>query len=156
MSDGPLLRQAVATDAAAIAEVYLRSFDAALPSVRRAHSDDEVRSWVRDVLVPGGGVFVADINADVVGLLALSDGWIKLLYVDPQWQRCGIGTQLISMAKLRAPSGLLLWTFQVNRPAQRFYERHGFVAVEWTDGSGNEELEPDVRYAWPAEDPDPR
>ena len=30
-----------------------------------------------------------------------------------------------------------------------FYARHGFVAVERTDGAGNEEREPDVRYVWP-------
>jgi len=36
----------------------------------------------------------------------------------------------------------------VNGPAQRLYERHGFVAVERTDGAGNEECEPDVRYVW--------
>jgi hypothetical protein len=41
-----------------------------------------------------------------------------------------------------------LWTFQVNGPARRFYERHGFVEVAQTDGSGNEEAEPDVRLEW--------
>ena len=33
--------------------------------------------------------------------------------------------------------------------AQRCYERQGFVAVERTDGAGNEEREPDVRLVWP-------
>ncbi len=45
-------------------------------------------------------------------------------------------------------AGLQLWTFQVNGPAQSFYERHGCRAVERTDGATNEEREPDVRYAW--------
>jgi hypothetical protein len=42
----------------------------------------------------------------------------------------------------------VLWTFQVNGPARRFYERHGFIAVERTDGHGNEEREPDIGYIW--------
>ena len=42
----------------------------------------------------------------------------------------------------------MLWVFESNRRAQAFYERHGFVAVERTDGTGNEEQEPDIRYAW--------
>ena len=46
------------------------------------------------------------------------------------------------------PDGFSLWTFQKNEGARRFYERHGFDAVELTDGSGNMEREPDVRYAW--------
>ena len=37
--------------------------------------------------------------------------------------------------------------FQKNEGARRFYERHGFTAVEWTDGD-NEEGAPDVRYRW--------
>jgi hypothetical protein len=45
-------------------------------------------------------------------------------------------------------SGLQLWTFQRNTAARRFYGRLGFVAVEQTDGSRNEEDEPDVRYRW--------
>lgn len=52
------------------------------------------------------------------------------------------------LAKKRHPDGLQLWTFQVNGPAQRFYERHGFIAVERTDGSGDEQHEPDIRYVW--------
>jgi GNAT superfamily N-acetyltransferase len=52
------------------------------------------------------------------------------------------------VAKEQRPAGLELWTFQVNESARRFYERHGFTEVEHTDGAGNEEREPDVRYAW--------
>ncbi|MGE3511045.1 MAG: histone acetyltransferase, partial [Vicinamibacterales bacterium] len=29
-----------------------------------------------------------------------------------------------------------------------FYERHGFVAVAFGDGSGNEERCPDILYEW--------
>lgn len=43
---------------------------------------------------------------------------------------------------------LNLWTFQRNRRARRFYELNGFAAVRETDGSSNEEKEPDVLYRW--------
>lgn len=144
----PVLPPAGPADAAAVADVWLRSFHAALPTVRRAHDDDEVRSWVRDVLIPRHDVWVAQVDAAVVGVLALSEGWLDQLYVHPDWQRRGIRDRLVTVAKQQQPSGLQLWTFQVNEPAQRFYERPGFVAVERTDGSGNVEREPDVRYVW--------
>ena len=143
-----LLRPAGPSDAAAVAEVWLRSFDTALPTVRRAHSDEDVRDWVRDVLVPRYDTWVAEADGVVVGVLALADGWIEQLYLDPAWRGQGIGDRFVALARSRQHSGLQLWTFQVNEPAQRFYERHGFVAVERTDGSGNEEREPDVRYVW--------
>ncbi|GGU11709.1 hypothetical protein GCM10010272_66060 [Streptomyces lateritius] len=52
------------------------------------------------------------------------------------------------LAKERRPAGLPLWTFQVDKSARRFYERHGFVAAEYTDGDRNEEHEGEIRYVW--------
>jgi hypothetical protein len=37
---------------------------------------------------------------------------------------------------------------QINVAAQRFYERHGFVCVQTTDGSRNDERAPDMRYVF--------
>ncbi len=51
------------------------------------------------------------------------------------------------MAKA-ASTSLQLWTFQKNTSARRFYEARGFVVIEETDGSTNEEREPDVLYRW--------
>jgi GNAT superfamily N-acetyltransferase len=149
-SDEVVLRRATGADAAAVADVWLRSYTAALPGVRRAHTDDEVRAWIRDVVVPERETWVAGTGGVVVGLMVLGPGEIDQLYLHPDWRGRGVGDRLVALAKELFPSGLSLWTFQVNEPAARFYERHGFVAVERTDGRGNEEREPDVRYVWPA------
>ncbi|MFI9805324.1 GNAT family N-acetyltransferase [Streptomyces sp. NPDC052301] len=149
MTDEVVLRRAVAVDAGAAADVYLRSFDAALPTVVRPRTDDDVRDHIRDVVVPSRETWVAEAaGAGIVGLMVLRDDLLSQLYLAPEWRGRGIGDRFVALAKERSPGGLTLWTFQVNRPAHRFYERHGFVAVEYTDGSGNEEREPDVRYVW--------
>jgi GNAT superfamily N-acetyltransferase len=155
VSSGPVdatdidIRRAVLADAEQMAEVWLRSFSAALPTVQRAHTDDEVRQWMRDVVVPESDAFVAvDAAGTVVGLLVLADGGIEQLYLHPSWRGRGLGDRFIELAKSRSPQGLELWTFQVNEPAMRFYTRHGFHEIDRTDGSANEEREPDVRYAW--------
>jgi hypothetical protein len=54
----------------------------------------------------------------------------------------------MDQAKAQRPDGFELWTFLVNSGARRFYERHGFEAVEFGDGSHNEEGQPDVRLVW--------
>ncbi|MBN0043989.1 GNAT family N-acetyltransferase [Streptomyces actuosus] len=147
-----LLRRAVVPDAGAVADVYLRSFAEALPSVVRPRSDDAVRDYLRDVVVPLRETWVAEATdtdgARIVGLMVLGDGLLSQLYLDPDWRGRGIGDRFVALAKERRPQGLELWTFQVNTPAHRFYERHGFTAVEHTDGHRNEEREPDVRYVW--------
>ncbi|MFF7951841.1 GNAT family N-acetyltransferase [Streptomyces griseorubiginosus] len=146
--NGVVIRRATAADALATADVYLRSFAAALPTVVRPRSDDEVHAYIRDVVVPARETWVADAEGRVVGLMVLAEGLLSQLYLDPDWRGRGIGDRFVALAKERSPQGLSLWTFQVNKPAHRFYERHGFVEAERTDGSGNEEREPDVRYVW--------
>jgi GNAT superfamily N-acetyltransferase len=141
------IRRATAADAAAIAEVFLDSFHATY-DFPLAHSDDEVRGWIRDRVVPAMEAWVAADDGQIVGLMVLGPGWIEHLYLAPDRLRRGIGSRLVELAKERSPDGLQLWTFQVNERARRFYERHGFVAVEETAGQDNQERQPDVRYAW--------
>ncbi|GEK02839.1 GNAT family N-acetyltransferase [Streptomyces sp. NPDC003388] len=149
--NGVVLRRAVAADAAAAAGVWLRSFAAALPTVVRPRTDDDVRNYFRDVVVPLRETWVAEATEEghgIVGVMVLDGTSLSQLYLDPGWRGRGVGDRFVALAKERSPQGLTLWTFQVNKPAHRFYERHGFVAAEHTDGSGNEEREPDVRYEW--------
>lgn len=144
-----MLRRATAGDASGAAEVWLRSFSAALPTVRRAHSDDEVRSWFAQVVIPERETWLAvSPRGRVLGLMALDGPELEQLYLAPEQRGRGLGDRFVDLAKERRPEGLELWSFQVNGPAQRFYERHGFRPVERTDGSRNEEHEPDVRYLW--------
>ena len=88
------------------------------------------------------------INADTLtGVIAFRDGWIDQLYILPSQQKKGAGSDLLAVAQSRFPT-LELWTFQKNSRARAFYERRGFIEQERTDGSRNEEREPDVRYRW--------
>jgi hypothetical protein len=45
-------------------------------------------------------------------------------------------------------SPLRLWAFHRNAQALRFYAARGFRVVERTDGSRNEEREPDAMLEW--------
>ena len=108
-----------------------------------------MREWVATVLLETKEVWVADIDdAGVVAMMALDSSWIDGLYVDPEWWGRGIGTRHLDHAKALRPEGLDLWVFQSNEGARRLYERHGFVAVRFTDGD-NEEGAPDAHYHWP-------
>lgn len=148
------LRRAVPNDAAMVADVYLASYRSAY-RFAMAHTDEEVRAWIREVVIPAGDTWVAARNGGaVVGMMVLDGAQLDQLYIAPRWTGLGIGTRLVELAKRLRPDGLSLYTFQVNHGARRFYERHGFVPVDQTDGSRNEERQPDVRYAWPGKRPD--
>ncbi len=141
----------------AIADVWLRSRTASIPSIPAPiHSPEAIRRWFREVVLPTMEVWVAEVDQGlIIGLLALVGDWVDQLYTDPEWVGRGIGSRLLTVAKQRRPRGLDLGTFQSNLGARRFYERHGFRIVDSTDGD-NEEGAPDIRYHWaPAGDTSP-
>jgi 8-oxo-dGTP pyrophosphatase MutT (NUDIX family)/GNAT superfamily N-acetyltransferase len=148
----PVLRVVRNTDAKDCANVYLRSRAFGLPEVPFAHGDTDVRRWMADEVVGHTDMWVAELDGVIAGILVLShdrDGsWIEHLYLDPSWVGRGLGDRFIEVAKRRCPDGVQLWAFQSNDRARRFYERHGFLAESFTDGAGNEERTPDVRYRW--------
>jgi GNAT superfamily N-acetyltransferase len=142
------IRPAVAADASAVADVYLASFHATY-DFPLAHTDDQVRRWIRETVITGGGTWVAlDADGAVVAMMVVAPDDLDQLYVRPDRLGEGIGRRLLDRAKEQSPAGLSLYTFQVNERARRFYERNGFTAEWFGDGSDNEEGQPDVRYAW--------
>ncbi len=140
------IRPATADDARHIAEIFCRSRQLVMPPFVWPHDDDEVRAWIAEVVVPRGTTWVATVSGLAVGMMVAGGGWIDHLYVDPPWIGHGVGARLLQQAGELLPDGMQLWTFQANARARGFYERHGFVAVEFTDGGRNEERQPDVRY----------
>ncbi len=148
---------ATAADSDAVADVYLRSRRELVACAPLVHPDQNVREWIRGTLIPAGGTTVAAVDGLIVGLMALSnDGrvsWIDQLYLLPGWIGRGIGTQLLDRARGELPSPIRLYTFQCNHDARHFYERRGFKAIAFSDGSRNEEKCPDILYEWREEMP---
>jgi 8-oxo-dGTP pyrophosphatase MutT (NUDIX family)/GNAT superfamily N-acetyltransferase len=142
----PVIRPARPPDATSCAHVYVRSKAFAMPEVPEPHTEAEVAAWMADEAIPSMDVWVAEVDGVVVGQMMLDAGWLHHLYIDPSWMGRGLGDQLTALARQRQAGELQLWVFQSNTGARRFYERHGFVAVELTDGAGNDERWPDVRY----------
>lgn len=147
-----VLRPATAADAEALAQLYLDARRTFIPYAPLAHPDEAVRRWIANVLIPAGGVTAVTSGDAVVGLLALADEgearWVEQLYVAPAFVGKGIGTRCVQHAQQLLAPPIRLYTFQQNEGARRFYERHGFRAIAFGDGSGNEERCPDVLYEW--------
>jgi chorismate mutase/GNAT superfamily N-acetyltransferase len=148
------VRPATADDSDAVAGLLVEAREAAFPAMPRpVHPPADVRRWMRSRLeTPVAEVWVAEqdhAGGGVVGLLLLEGDWLHSLYVAPDRTGQGIGSMLLDLAKSLRPRRLGLWVFETNEGARRFYARHGFVEVRRTDGSENEEHEPDIEMAWP-------
>jgi GNAT superfamily N-acetyltransferase len=145
------IRRGGARDARAAADLYLRAREAALRAgsiPAGVHDDDDMRGYFASHIVEACELWVAEHDGALAGILVLDGAFIDQLYVEPGLTGGGIGSALLAVAQRERPQGLRLWAFQSNTGARRFYERHGFVEVRWTDGRENEERAPDVLFAY--------
>jgi ribosomal protein S18 acetylase RimI-like enzyme len=119
-----------------------------MPYLPELYSDEQVLEWVAGSVLPNDDVHIADLDGEPAGFLALSEELLDHLYVHPDAQHRGVGSTLLDHAKRLRSSGFSLWVFQRNTSARRFYEARGVRLVRLSDGSGNEEGEPDALYSW--------
>ena len=138
------------TETDAVADVYLSAISG-MTYLPELYTEDETREFIRNVLLPNNEVWVAKDADELLGFVGFGDGTLRHLWVRTDYQNMGVGTALLNLAKERCPEGLQLKVFQQNSGARRFYERNGFSLVELTDGSSNEEHEPEARYVWSQE-----
>lgn len=141
-----ILRPATPDDAPALAAIHILAMRT-LAFLPQLHTVKEAVVWMSETVLPTHRVTVAEADGKACGYIACSEGWIDQLYVHPDHQGRGVGARLLESV-LAEGGSRQLWTFQQNARARAFYESRGFRAVEFTDGSGNEEKTPDVRYVW--------
>jgi ribosomal protein S18 acetylase RimI-like enzyme len=153
MTDGVgrrvIVRRLVPEDVSAAAAVWHESRQVAYSFLRHMPwlSLEEDEAIFRTRILPDNELWVATVDDVVAAFLALQGSYIDRLYVQPEFQRCGIGSALLEHARKLCPAGLELRTHEKNLGARAFYERHGFRAVRF-GRSPPPENEPDVEYHW--------
>ena len=167
----PLIREATAADAEAIARVRVASWRAAYRGViDDAWLDRMSVGLLRDRLLrgfdPGPTAAFTRVLADGEGRLVgfasagpergpgavTRRGELWTLYLLPEVQRRGLGARLMrSMARgldRRGLDAMVVWALARNAPARAFYERlGGRPAGERPTAVGAQRLE-EVAYAW--------
>ncbi len=140
------LRKGSVQDAVDVAAIY-ETARAEMTYLPVLHTRDETLSYFANLLQTYDSVVVT-AEPDIVGFVIFEQHVLHHLYVRSDHRRQGIGSALLEWVKAQSQGDLELWTFQYNLTARRFFERHGLVCEEETDGSHNEEKVPDARYVW--------
>src|SRR3954462_9003542 len=140
------IRRAEAYDAAAVARLFRSVRRACLPYLPDLHTAEEDLGFFRDRVFAECELWVAQAEA-IDGFVAFRTGWCDHLYIRPECQRHGLGKALLAGA-MENNTSLRLWAFQRNTAAVCFYRANGFREIERTDGSRNEEREPDILMVW--------
>ena len=127
------------------ARVYRRSKDFAMPEVPEPHTEADVATWMAEVADSHDGRLGCRCRRVVVGQIMLAPGWCTtststrrgwvVASAISSWRSPGNGSPLVcSCGRSRGTRGAPV----LRAPWLR--------AVEITDGAGNEERWPDVRY----------
>lgn len=116
--------------------------------VNEIHSFESHIYFLKNILIKEFIVELAIVNEKVAGMIAYHQSEISQLYVHNHFQQLGIGKTLLQRAKEQSTGRLTLRTFEVNKNAQRFYEKNGFTVIG--RGHENEENLPDLLYEWKA------
>lgn len=156
MLTGTTFRLGIASNGDDIATELCRLFmdarQTAMPWLPQRHDFESTRAYLADLPNQQTVVLARSGNDDIAGFAGYDQEWIHHLYIAPRYWRQGLGSQLLGHI-LRTQHQTSLWCFADNLAARAFYERHGFVPVEFTNGADNEEGCPDVLYRHPG---DPR
>jgi len=141
-------------DFAAVALLWRRAREETFPDFQRTkgHTFEEDCVYLRDEILPNNQVWVAELDGQCAGFMAQRGNFIDQLFVDPAYQRQGVGQAFLVQARQLSPASLRLFTFQSNTKGRAFYEKNGFRPVKF-GLSPPPENEPDVEYQWPQETP---
>jgi len=113
------------------------------------HSIESHMYFLNHILPEKFQIDIALIDEKVVGMIAYNDREISQLYIHLDYQGKGLGKALLEKVKKQSSGSLKLYTFEVNKNAQVFYEKNGFKVI--ARGHENEENLPDILYEWKAD-----
>jgi len=141
MPDPPIkltVRQLEQSDAAAVQRLYERAVGRAawLPAGVKADANFARASQGEAVFVCHGP------EGRLVGLLSVwvPESFIHHVYVDPEFERQGVGTALLSSLETWLPLPWHLKCVRANASARAFYAAHGWIEI----GSGDSDQGPFV------------
>ncbi len=103
---------------------------------------------MRDILIAKTEGWLAHDGDQILAIMSLKPGWVEQLYVATDRQGEGIGLRLAGPGQGAQRRRAAAVDVPGQRPRALLHERNDFVVAELTDGAGNSEREPDVRFVW--------
>ncbi|MEZ5245728.1 MAG: GNAT family N-acetyltransferase [Acidimicrobiales bacterium] len=139
------IREPTVSDAASMARVHVRSWQAAYAGiVDQATLDgldvaERTATWTARLSVPGDGPrLVAEVDREIVGFLVgvrrspdtADAAEVLAIYLDPGAWRRGVGSALLDAGvdrlRVEETAPIVLWVLEGNERARRFYEARGW------------------------------
>lgn len=102
--------------------------------------DESRQNFYTNKTFDDGGINIIWLEDRKIGVVGIEDRpeylWLKEVFLLPEYQERGIGSQIVVGTIEKAKSAgkeIRLQTLKANLDAKRLYERHGFTVTEATD-----------------------
>ncbi|NMG20899.1 GNAT family N-acetyltransferase [Brasilonema bromeliae] len=131
-----------------IVQLWYRTWHQTFPNIQHPQPYSAWKSRFLDEFAVQGEVWVAEVEHHIVGFVVVikEEQYLSQIFVNTEYQNCGVGSALLNKAKEICPQGLMLQTLQQNIRACVFYEKHGFKAGKISVNKINGQ--PNIEYHW--------
>ena len=113
-------------------EAVLSSWESATRLAHPFMTDDflaQERKNVAEIYMPNTDTWVAELDGNVVGFVALMGNEIGAIFLQPNYHGKGIGKALMDKAN-ELHSSLEVEVFKANAIGRKFYSKYGFELLE--------------------------
>jgi putative acetyltransferase len=113
-------------------DAVLSSWEVATRLAHPFMSDEFIaqeRKNVAEIYMPNTDTWVAEIDGNVEGFIALMGNEVGAIFLQPEWHGKGIGKALMDKAQ-ELHGDLEVEVFEKNSVGRKFYSRYGFELLE--------------------------
>ena len=123
-----MLRKYESTDLEDLLSAWAAASAVAHPFLSEQFLEQERRK-ILSVYLPNAETWVWETDGRVVGFVALLGNEVGAIFVDPRFQRAGIGRALMDRARA-SREDLEVEVFKANALGRAFYARYGFKLMQ--------------------------
>jgi GNAT superfamily N-acetyltransferase len=161
------IRPAFSSDAEGMASVSMRAWHISLKNIvpdgflDQFEHEKQKMKYAERADDPSWQLLVAESRGKIAGMIGVRDNdsepqayekQIKVMYVDPEFQRRGVGKALLAAVfaqlKEQGVRCVMAWCITANEIACAFYEKSGARRIEGIEPPEEYAAMPHVIYAW--------
>ncbi|MEQ9424529.1 MAG: GNAT family N-acetyltransferase [Cyclobacteriaceae bacterium] len=122
-----MIRKYQKSDLSSVYNIWLKASTIAHPFLEKAFVE-KVKADMLNIYIPNSDTWVYEVKGAILGFIGMHGNEIGGLFVDPQSQSQGIGTQLVDYIS-QSYNELEVEVFKKNRIGRPFYEKYGFILI---------------------------
>lgn len=134
-----MIRKNTAEDTDEIVNVWYLAFSLAHPFLEASFME-KVKKDMRELYIPNAETWIYEENNSLIGFISMLDNEIGGLFIRPDHQSKGVGTQLVDFVS-ELHKELEVEVFEKNMIGRVFYDKYGFKQIkQYTHAETNCEM----------------